>query len=584
MKLGPAEQGNQGGPMMTQQQLEESLTNIDGKSYKAYKTIAGVYRYTQFELHIDHVQADPFAAMSRLRVRVPRVAAGFTADTTTNQSRRIALEDFLSRRFYHLCQKTSRSNRGIGQSGTISMEQPHQEILERSSLVVNDLHVEARFFAGLPAKGRQIDGQVACTMLCHELPIIVSESLFLSHLDQKKLYAHLMVAEDADFLRASLSSMNLVAFIGNGAILPRASGIDPHPLCRDQPVAFKSPPELEAEVALPNSGKVKGMGIPKGVTLIVGGGYHGKSTLLNAIELGIYNHIPGDGRERVVTDPAAVKIRAADGRHIEKTDISPFINNLPFNKDTVAFSTENASGSTSQAAAISEAIEAGATTLLLDEDTSATNFMIRDMRMQQLVSKDKEPITPFVDKVQYLHAEKDISTLLVMGGSGDYFSVADHVIQMDAYIPYDVTQKTKKIAAKFITGRVEEGGKQFGAIKSRIPMEKSFNSQNAAGRSKISPRGQNEILYGQTLISCWDLEQIVEIAQMRSIGYAIDYARRYMDGQRTLSDITQLVMADLENKGLDILPPFRTGDLTIFRSFELAAAINRMRTLQVRQR
>ena len=101
------------------------------------------------------------------------------------------------------------------------------------------------------------------------------------------------------------------------------------------------------------------MGIRKGITLIVGGGYHGKSTLLKALEAGVYNHIAGDGREFVITDDTAFKLRAEDGRSITGVDISPFIKNLPNKKDTVHFSTEDASGSTSQAANLMEALESG---------------------------------------------------------------------------------------------------------------------------------------------------------------------------------------------------------------------------------
>jgi predicted ABC-class ATPase len=325
------------------------------------------------------------------------------------------------------------------------------------------------------------------------------------------------------------------------------------------------------------------MGIPKGVTLIVGGGYHGKSTLLNTLERGIYNHIPQDGRERVVTLPQAVKIRAADGRSITRTDISPFIGNLPLEKDTASFSTKNASGSTSQAANISEALEAGARVLLLDEDTSATNFMIRDHRMQQLVAKDREPITPFIDKVRQLYDEKGVSTVLVMGGSGDYFSVADQIIRMTAYVPEDVTRKAHDIARTHTTGRMKEGGESFGKINMRVPLAESFNPYRGKRRLKIAAPRMDEILFGSTEIDIGDVEQVVHLSQTRGIGHAIHYAIQYMDGRRTLKEVVDRVMQDIDDKGLDILTPFVTGDIARFRDIELAAAINRMRTLKVKQ-
>ncbi|MBM6838315.1 ABC-ATPase domain-containing protein, partial [Clostridium saudiense] len=242
----------------------------------------------------------------------------------------------------------------------------------------------------------------------------------------------------------NLNSKGLVAFVANNSILPRESGVSSKPL-RDGK-RFISPKELEIEFNTPNRGIIKGMGIPKGITLIVGGGYHGKSTLLRALELGVYNHIEGDGREFVITEDTAVKVRAEDGRAITNTDISLFINNLPNGKDTKSFNTENASGSTSQAANIVEGIESGANTLLIDEDTSATNFMIRDSIMQKLVAKEKEPITPYIDVAKSLYNRLAISTILVAGSCGDFFDIADLVIQMDNYEPFEVTDKAKALS------------------------------------------------------------------------------------------------------------------------------------------
>jgi predicted ABC-class ATPase len=326
------------------------------------------------------------------------------------------------------------------------------------------------------------------------------------------------------------------------------------------------------------------MGIPKGVTLIVGGGYHGKSTLLRALELGVYNHIPGDGRDFVVTNPYAVKIRAEDGRRIEGVDISPFIANLPLGQDTGAFSTEDASGSTSQAANIIEAIEAGAKVLLVDEDTSATNFMIRDHRMQELVSKDKEPITPFIDKVYQLYKEAGISTLLVMGGSGDYFDVADRVVCMVEYKPYDVTEQARAIAEKSRTERKSEGGKHFGVVSERIPLAHSFDPSRGKRDVKISPKGLQSIAFGTHTIDLGAVEQLVDTSQTRAIGDAIYHATKFMDGKRTLREIIDAVLKDIMERGLNVLSSMPVGDYAAFRGLEFAAAINRLRTLSVQKK
>jgi len=567
--------------MKTERTLDESLLHIDGRGYKAYKEIKGEYKFPGFILIIDHVQGDPFATPSRIRVRVDRKVSGFSRALSENNSRKVALCDYLTRIFYKNCKRYSQGNRGTGKSGLIIVDRPGQEILETTAMMVTHQWVETRFFMGLPAVGRRIAGRNAAIMFLEELPKIVQTSLFYTNLDSAHLQTHIEISEDADFLRDRLDELGLVGFVANKALLPRASGIDPTPMASDHGVKFQSPDSLQTKIMLPNRGAVTGMGIPKGVTLIVGGGYHGKSTLLDALELGVYNHIPQDGREQVISISQAFKIRAADGRNITQTDISPFINNLPFEKDTSLFSTKNASGSTSQAANISEALEAGARFLLLDEDTSATNFMIRDHRMQQLVAKDKEPITPFIDKVRQLYDEKGVSTVLVMGGSGDYFSVAHQVIQMTSYVPEDVTQKAHRIAATHATGRLTEGGDTFGELKKRKPVPDGFNPYRGKYRLKISAPRIDEILFGKTLINMRDVDQIVHISQTRGISHAIHHAVQYMDGKRTLKEVVDRVIKDIDNNSLDILSPYVTGDIARFRSFELTAAINRMRTLMV---
>jgi len=567
----------------SKQKLLSTLRRIEGRGYKAYKSLKGAYDFGDFHLWIDHVQGDPFASPSRMRVQVTQNKAGFPRDAFHNKSREIALRDYLARMFSRAVKKHVKGKRGSGKSGQIFMDCPDQEILEKTAVLVTPQFVEARFVMGLPAFGRRIAARQAEEMLFSELPQVVRDSLFFKNLSEEWLYGHIKTAEDADFMRFQLSSMGLISFVADEAVLPRASGIDPRPLTKGYVKRFQSPESLRVRIERPNSGEITGMGIPKGVTLIVGGGYHGKSTLLNAIETGIYNHIPGDGREYVVTDPEAVKIRAEDGRKIEKVDISPFISGLPLGKNTKSFSTEDASGSTSMAANTIEALEIGASALLIDEDTSATNFMIRDHRMQELVSKDKEPITPFIDKTRQLYRDKDVSTILVIGGCGDYFDVADCVICMIEYQPHDFTKQASLIANKYKAERKPEGGKIFGNIRRRIPKSKSFDPRKGKRPVKIKARGKNIIQFGIHHIDIACLEQLVHPSQVRAIGDAIHYACQYMDQKRTLHEVIQKVMRDIKDQGWDVLHPNPKGDYAEFRALELAGAINRLRTLSVSQ-
>lgn len=567
---------------MDNQDLYNTLIRLDGKNYKAYKDIKANYQFPKFDLIIEHIQGDPFASPSKLIIKIPHNVAEFPTELYENESRKIALEDYLIRQFSQACQQISR-HRGTGKSGKITIIKIGQEILKRTAANINKNDIEIRFSVGLPARGRTILGHQAAQMLCEDVPDIVEQTLLYQALDSQGIKTQVETAEDADFIRQQLSKNNLVTFIANGSILPRKSGIDPRPLETDA-IPFKSPESLEIAFETPNQGLIKGLGITQGITLTVGGGYHGKSTLLKAIELGIYNHIPGDGREFVISDPSAVKIRAEDGRSIVGVDISPFINQLPQQRSTNDFTTTNASGSTSQAANIIEALEAGSKVLLVDEDTAANNFMIRDRRMQQLIAKNKEPITPFIDKIKQLYIDYGVSTILVMGGSGDYFDVADQVIAMDNFEPYNVTEKAQKIAQENPNERMIEGGNNFGNITPRIPLAQSIDPSRGRRDVKVKVRDVDQVVFGTEDIDLTSVEQLIEPGQLRSISAAIIYAKQYyMNEQTSLPDILDQVMEDIDSKGLDILSHFPQGDLVIFRRFELAAAINRLRSLKVYQ-
>ncbi len=602
----------------TNQDLQRSLHRIDGKGYPAYKDIRGSYDFDDFTLLIDHVQGDPFAAPSRLRVRLPLAVAGFPAETRTQPSRLIALRDFLARTFSAACQQISDRSRGSGKSGLIAMDRPGQEILERSSIIITADFVEARFVVGLPARGRRVLGRQAAAMLGEDVPDIVEAALKYKALDRRQLTAHLDAAEDADALRAQLPALGLVAFVADGSSLPRRSGVDDRPLRGQQVIPVRSPDSLRVEVTLPHAGRVTGLGLPAGVTLIVGGGYHGKSTLLSALERGVYNHIPGDGRELVVTEPTAVKIRAEDGRRVEGVDIRPFINNLPNDSTAAAFRSDNASGSTSQAANIIEALEVGTRLLLLDEDTCATNLMIRDARMQSLVEKSGEPITPFIDRVRQLaawsavgaEANDDstpsqpppargrsqtspplggieggplgVSSILVLGGSGDYFDVADTIIRMDSYVPKDVTAEAKQVAAQHPTGRQVEVTGDWPQPTARIPLADSLDPRRGKRAVSIKTRALRAVIFGREEIDVSDVAQLIDKGQVRAIGQALNLARvRFMDDRRTVTDVVASVMEAIAEDGLDVLDRRQNGDYVVFRPYELAAALNRLRTLQV---
>ncbi len=584
--------------MPSMDDLRRILACIDGRGYKAYKDIEGSYEFSGFALHIDHVQGDPFALPSKVRMRVPQGVANLPTVLFSNAVRRVALQDFLAREVHRAIHRTAQGRRGTGKSGLITVDVGGQEVLERTAVVVTSQWVEARLFVGLPAAGRTVLGRQAEVMLCRELPHIIERGLLWRSLPQREVQRFVECIENQEHIRNQLDALGVVAFVCDGAILPRESGASDRPLLRERAVPFRSPDSLRITITLNNPiagttgplERLSGMGLPKGVTLIVGGGYHGKSTLLHALERSVYPHIPGDGREHVVTCRDAVKIRAEDGRRVEQVDISPFISNLPYSRSTTTFSTDDASGSTSQAANIIEALEVGATVLLLDEDTSATNFMVRDSRMQALVHKEFEPITPFLDRVRELYETLGISTVLVMGGCGDYFDVADTVIMMHNYLPCDVTAEAKQIARTHTTQRHIETTAPMSHVTSRIPLAESFDPSRGRHEVKIDAKALDLILFGSESIDLGCVEQLVDLSQTRAVGYAIHLANeRFMSGEATLREVVDAVEQFFEHHGLDALDPFHhpehhPGNFARPRKYEIAAVINRLRTVLMRQR
>lgn len=574
------------------ERLKSILNRIDGRGYKAYKDIAGVYQTGSLSLFIDHVQGDPFAAPSKLRIRV--ASPGFPEDLFGNRVRRMALEDYLARRLSKAVKNNPSRRMGSGKSGLILIDAGGQEVLERTAVVLTPDWVEARIQLGLPARGRTVMGRGAADLLCHLLPKLVEQSLFWSATPEKEAVNFVHCIENQEFIRSSLKERNLTAFVANGAILPRASGVSNLPLSRDA-IPFQSPPSLEVSFQLPNplpagaGVELKGMGLPEGVTLVVGGGYHGKSTMLKALEQCVYPHIPGDGREYVVSRLDMVKIRAEDGRRAEAVNITSFIDNLPFGRDTQSFSTDDASGSTSQASNILEALEIGADTLLLDEDTSATNFMVRDGRMQALVHKEHEPITPFLDRVRDLHRQLGVSTILVMGGCGDYFDAADRVIMMRDYQPYEVTDEARNISAEMGGSRESEAPVDLTPPTARIPLAGSFNASRGRRDVKIDAKSVDSILYGEDLIDLRYVEQLLDRSQTQAIGFAIFMAvSRFMDGRITLREVVERLDAFFDEEGLDGLDPYHRcerhpGNFARPRKYEVAAAVNRLRSVKMKQ-
>ena len=567
--------------MQTAAELRSLLNRIDRRGYPAYKDTRGTYQFPNYILSIDHVQGDPFAAPSRLSILVKGRAAGFPPELYDRPHRRIALQDQLTRRFGAAAERFSFQAKGSGQSGLIAVSRCGQEVLERTACRLDPKSgdVLMRFEVGFPANGRTVNAGELGKILFDFLPKCAEQALFYQNIDRERLRAAVDLAEDQHCIREQLPGLGLCAFVANGSVLPRASGVSSKPM--GDGVKFVSPKELEVTLDLPRGRQITGMGIRRGVTLIVGGGYHGKSTLLGALELGVYDHIAGDGREYVITDPSAVKIRAEDGRSIRKTDISLFISGLPNGKDTAAFETEDASGSTSQAANVIESIEAGTSLLLIDEDTSATNFMVRDELMQRVIRRDMEPITPFIERVRELYESYGVSTVLVAGSSGAYFHVADTVIQMDRYVPRDITALAKAEAGNFPI-RVDPPKPAAPLCFDRRPQPSP--SFSGGDRTKIKTLPREGVMVNKEVIDLRYVEQLVDSEQLTALGYCVVYAlRNLLDGRRDLRRVTDELEAAIDRGTLAALCGDRSGvpGLARPRRQEILACLNRCRGLRI---
>lgn len=567
--------------MQSAAELKQLLDRIDHRGYPAYKDTKGQYQFQGYVFSIDHVQGDPFASPSKVSVQVKGSTAGFPEELYKGRHQRAALQDEMTRQFYHAIQKYAFRAKGSGKSGLMSVSKCGQEVLERTACEINPKNgdVKLRFEVGFPANGRTINARELEKIVFEFLPECVEQSLFYKNCDKKRVRSIIDLAEDQQYIRDELEKNDLIAFVANGAILPRESGVSDKPM--KGAVRFQSPKEMEVTMKLPHKGEISGMGIRRGITLIVGGGYHGKSTLLKALELGVYNHIQGDGREYVITKDDAMKIRAEDGRSIKKTDISMFINDLPNGKDTRGFYTEDASGSTSQAANVIESMEAGASVMLIDEDTSATNFMIRDELMQRVIHRDMEPITPFIDRILELYQVYGISTVIVAGSSGAYFHIADTIIQMDRYEPKEITKLAKETAKDFpaMSGMENPAEKP---VFIRCPRQgRGFKPND---RIKMKTMGKEMVQLNRENIDLRYVEQLADTEQVSALGYCVRYAEKHLfQGKDTIQNVVDKLEEKICREGLSSLCESNASvaNLAMPRRQEIFACLNRYRGLNL---
>jgi predicted ABC-class ATPase len=560
---------------LASRELSMKIKRLHGRPYGTYKSLRGRWRGGDVEYDLYHVQGDPFAPPSRLRAMLPLAAAGIPATWGEDPQKAIALCDFLHRSLIPQVAEQSRPS-GTGRSGQILIAPLGPQILERSAVSLRDGVLEVRLSLGLPADQRQIDAEPCAEMLLQRIPEILLAGLWWRNLDRDALDAHVQCHLRQQQLRAQLRERGLVAFVPNGAVLPRAGSGSNAPL--EGAVSFVSPPELLVRLQTEDM-EFAGMGIPEGVTVIVGGGYHGKSTLLHALEQGIYNHIPDDGREYVVTREDALRCRTEEGRYVGGADLRWFVHDLPGKADPADFRTTAASGSTSQAASLVEGLEAGSRLFLIDEDASAVNFLVRDERMQRLLPDRREPLVPLVDRLPQLRAA-GVSALLVIGASGEFLDHADNVISLEDYRPHLRTAEAKAICLELPSRRLDSAVPPAPPLRARQPAWEDLRhraGKEIMGNAKVRMRDGRRLALDELAFDLSALDQLVSTGQGQAVGLALQAMfRQYDKTPATVGQMLDWIEGEMDRRGLDAVAHHREVELERPRRLEIACALFRV--------
>jgi len=457
--------------------------------------------------------------------------------------------DYLARKLYSSLAKVS-ERVGSGNSGYLGIPKLSNCILRRSSVDVKGRKLVLRFFVGLPAKGRRILGKEAEKIVYEKIPKVVRSILETREEDIRE---QIELYEDQEFLRRWIRDNRIVSFIAEGSVLPRESSFSEKPLKTGKPFRF----EKSVTVSLPSGRKVKGLAIPEGLTVITGGGYHGKTTILNSIQRGIYNHVKGDGRELVISRDC-VLVFAENGRIVNSVDVSSFISNLPTGERTDRFSTLNASGSTSMAASIIEAIELGVEVILIDEDTSATNLLYKDEIMERLVRKD--PIRQLCYQVRDIIEKTGTSFVIISGASSVFLPLADKIFLVENYEPREV---------ETVCNDAERGVNNF-----KYPRRREFRGVD--GLRKVKAKGYRisiDLERGKFELDLSSNPRIVEEGQVRLIARAL---KKFKAFRGDVKSVVESFNAALKEKGFEFFSNPVTPDLTEVDGKDFVWVLNRI--------
>ena len=554
--------------------LYQKIRTLNGKNYGLYKSLADKpWDFGDFALEFLHVQGDPYAPASRVVIKANLSMLGYSGEWGGSFERRLALSDFLHRKLSRLVKE-----KYPDKDAAIVFDTAGPEMLVRNSLWIDNGELRACLQVRLPGEGRKIQAEVAAEILTMVLPDLVSAGLYYSKSDEAALQEHFRVLAERKEILAQLESRGLCAFVPDGAVLPRASGLSELPL--EGAVPFTAPERMA--VTLNVCGReIRGMGIPKGITVITGGAFHGKSTLLQALTRAVYPHIPGDGREGIVIDESALRVGVEDGRSVRGTDLSQFVRDLPGGVSTKNFNTLSASGSTSEAANLLEAMEAGSRAFLIDEDSSAVNFLIRDIRVRKLLGDDREPLIPLTDRIREISAQ-GYSFILVAGACGDYLDLADNIVIMANY---------KAECAKSSQPGTCSGEAAVSSARPFVgymqPLQKSVRPTSAVERQvKVKLSGDTLLQIGFLVSDTSRLNTLVDKQQRLGAGFVLLNLLQNAASNSESSDASagdsvaatiQKLHEKIQNVGFRNLPQGMSREMSLPRVVDIACVAFRLR-------
>ena len=571
--------------------LYQKIRTLNGKNYGLYKSLAEKpWDFGDFVLEFLHVQGDPYAPASRVTIRAKLQILGYAAEWGGSFERRLALSDFLHRKLSRLVQE-----KYPDKDAAVIFDVAGPEMLVRNSLWIDNGELRACLQVKLPGEGRKIQAELAAEILTMVLPDLVSAGLYYDKSDEGALQEHYRVLAERKEILSQLDACGLCAFVPDGAVLPRASGLSEMPL--ESAVPFTAPEQMA--VTLNVCGReIRGMGISKGISVITGGAFHGKSTLLQALTRSVYPHIPGDGREGIVIDETALRIGVEDGRSVRGTDLSMFVRDLPGGVSTKNFNTLSASGSTSEAANLLEAMEAGSRTFLIDEDSSAVNFLIRDIRVRKLLGDDREPLIPLTDRIKEL-AAAGFSFILVAGACGDYLDLADNIIVMANYkaecAKFSPAPSTSSWRGEAPTGSTEpaevtqakvteptEVTQPRSFVTYMQPLQKSVRPTSAVERQvKVKLSGDTLLQIGFLVSDTSRLNTLVDKQQRFGAGFILlnllQNAASNNDAAQSVAGVAQKLCENIKNVGFRNLPQGMSREMSLPRPVDIAGVAFRLR-------